>query len=384
MVLSFRVYSILHAHGAAGYKRSACALLALALALALAWWWPSEAPPYLKLGDPTRHAAAGRPHAPHAARPCRRIRLSELASADWSQPLVFAGAEPALVDSAWADPVRSPLARFGEHQIVQAFFAPDYDTKVAGRSLLGGRAAMRLPSMSWLSLSRAIHLATRREGEHEAGCCLKLQNIPFVEGDDLLPEALRRLVVAGRDLNALREDEDNWFVPQIWAHQSGVVIHLHYDEFDAVILQGAGTRVATLFAPSRRSQLLVESNLPVELLVEVKADGAARVAAPPNATLFPPAYQLQRCGDHNATCTREIANGSTLAIEPLDIDTIFSPLDLASRNAPRADFTCAIRPGDALYIPRHWFHRLDDDPEDAATDLFQVSFSFWFLQDQSA
>ena len=74
------------------------ALFALALALArwrcaLAWWWPSGAPPYLT-SLATRRGTARLFDLTHLMQQdLAGISLSELASANLSQPLVFSGAD---------------------------------------------------------------------------------------------------------------------------------------------------------------------------------------------------------------------------------------------------------------------------------------------------
>ena len=335
--------------------------------------------PYLELDDFERqgatelHGEVSRPSRPLVATaPCARVTLSELPFANRSLPLVVVGAQPTLAAGIWADPLESPLARFGQEQTIRAVFSPDYNNKVAG-TRHGTGPVLRLPAVQWITFARLIHLATRRAGASDVGCCLKAQNIPFLDGDAMLPDILLKLVSGGRDPDVLKEGED-FYLPQIWANQAGAVTHAHYDEADAVILQAAGTRTATLYSPSQRDRLLVERDLPVETLVIAEVN----TAVPPNATRFPGAYRLVACADHPDACTLEDADGSTRRVEVVDKDTAFSPLDLASHDAPRPDFTCAIDPGDALYVPRHWFHRIDDDPHDANTDIFQVSFNYWF------
>ena len=323
-----------------------------------------------------------RPHPPLvAATPCIRMTLDEFtaASAARDRPVVITGAQPELADGVWGDPVASPLAQFGASQRVKAYFSSSYRFKAAGYSRRAiwkrDRAVMRWPAEAWITLARAIHLATRRPGDWDHGCCLKLQNIPFHEGDSLLPEVLLRVVAAGRT-----GDHDNGiYLPQIWAHQAGVVTSLHYDEMNSVILQMAGTRVATLFAPSRKHELIVEgSQLPIEQLVIDDTSTAAATDDPapgPDLTPFPRAYYVVDCQRMPASCTVPAAAGNDGGT---DKRPIFSPLELAEPSAPRGDATCTLAPGDALFIPRLWFHRLDDDPRDAETDLFQVSLAYWF------
>ena len=309
--------------------------------------------------------------------PCARVTVDEFVSSARNRPMLIADAQPELASGSWADPVESPLARFGAEQRVRAYVSPGYIFKSAGfsmqRQIAGpGRAVMRWPAEAWVTLASAIHLATRRRSERDHGCCLKLQNIPFVEGDSLLPQPLLRVVDGGRDASALREGED-LYLPQIWAHQAGVVTPLHHDEFNSVILQLAGTRVATLFAPERERELLVDARLPIEQVVLPQRYADADLTSFPRAS----SYRVVDCTAAPANCP---SSRATMTSEGLDENVIFSSLELAEPTAPRADMTCALAPGDALFIPKWWFHRFDDDPRDAATDLFQVSVAYWFYR----
>lgn len=339
----------------------------------VAYWWsrvagglpPGQKPPRLPRPSET---------------PCARVTVDEFVSSARDRPMLIADAQPELASGSWADPAESPLARFGAEQRVRAYFSPGYIFKSAGFSMQGplagaGRAVMRWPAEAWVTLASAIHLATRRRGERDHGCCLKLQNIPFIEGDSLLPEPLLRVVDGGRDASALLEGED-LYLPQIWAHQAGVVTPLHHDEFNSVILQLAGTRVATLFAPERKRKLLVDARLPIEQVVLPQTYADADLTSFPRAS----SYRVVDCTAAPANCENSGHRTYRSTSEGLDENVIFSSLELAETTAPRADMTCALAPGDALFIPKWWFHRFDDDPRDAATDLFQVSVAYWFYR----
>ena len=251
----------------------------------------------------------------------------------------------------------------------------------------------REPARVAIAFSRLVDLATRGRDDPNAGCCLKVQNIPFAGADSLLPPQVAELLEAGR-ATARRDVEGNrsiYLLPQIWANQAATVTSAHFDEYDAVIAQAAGTRVVSLWEPGRQLNP-VRRRLPVEYV------RAGSCSIPLNTDLealdgveFPREYVVcdlcaredagGESNDSGAACQEpHIREDSITLGDYWKVDNrVFSPLDLEATGAPVPDSTCRVAPGDLLFIPRGWWHRMDDDPVDAATDLFQVSFSFWYL-----
>ena len=185
---------------------------------------------------------------------------------------------------------------------------------------------------------------------------------------------------AATDARQLSEDEARGLlVPTIWAHQAGGVTSAHWDEFDSIIVQAAGTRLVSLWPPDLSDALNPLGELPTEQLVAVHDEatgGATGPAEEPDDITFPTAYTTRRCASR-AECQVLTLNASETASVAWRVEH-FSPLDLSDARAPAATLRCALGPGDALFLPRRWWHRMDDDPTDAHTDVMQVSFSWWF------
>ena len=227
-----------------------------------------------------------------------------------------------------------------------------------------------------ITLARFVHLATRRHGDVDHGCCVKIQNIPFQEADRFLPDEVANIVRRGRSKNARAAfgDADERFIPQIWAHQAGAVTNLHKDPTDAFLAQAAGTRIVTLYRPE--AMMNPHGALPVE---QLEAKDRAPDDDAPHLTRFPRWYEASRCNDpkmHN--CTQVGFDGKFSEIKwTRDRHDDFSALDLGHVDPP--DYTCQLKAGEGLIIPRGWWHRMDDDPRDAADDVLQVSFSWWYL-----
>lgn len=339
-------------------------------------------PAMQQFGSVMRSQPPRPPRDPYAQ--CERLTLQQFDATPPRYPVVLSGAAESVRDFDWASPTRSPFVTAGEGQHLVAFLAPDHLQRVAGQSEDSGRAAFREPVRVRISWPRAVHLATRRKGDADHGCCLKVQNVPFAEADGLLDDRLLDVLERGRaaatDARQLSEDEARGLlVPTIWAHQAGGVTSAHWDEFDSIIVQAAGTRLVSLWPPDLSDALNPLGELPTEQLVAVHDEatgGATGPAEEPDDITFPTAYTTRRCASR-AECQVLTLNASETASVAWRVEH-FSPLDLSDARAPAATLRCALGPGDALFLPRRWWHRMDDDPTDAHTDVMQVSFSWWF------
>ena len=330
-----------------------------------------------------------RPLPRHASAVCPRVSINEFLQHPQlrQKPVVVVDGGKLLTSHSWADPILSPLVVAGEHQRVVAHFAPDPLMKAAGVMENESGFVLQHPLCVVTTLARFVHLATRQQGDDDSGCCLKVTHIPFVDADDFLPISLLSFIESGRAKAklTLRADELAQLIPKLWAYQSRTVTALHFDEIDSFVAQAAGTRIVTLYPPeadlkpaeSTRFALFFDADR--ERLVDIHRNSPS----PPDRVKFPKQYALRFCDSSGPgelstqpNCTRPTIDGRSLPSDQLlDSFEHFSPLDLAAKNAPLPAYTCPLGPGDLLFTPRKWWHRMDDDPVD--NDTMQVSLSWW-------